>query len=214
MSDNAIPTIGATADGDAARTVDSVTAPKGFAPSEDDPSIWRMSLRTTKHSVPFALNHLVGHHLAGSVLLPPMLRVAVLRALGTRFARPVSVHRASWLHVTVDSPRNLSVGRWATVAMGCYFEGEGDVSLGDESGFGPQVTVITSAHLRRGDGYIDRQATYLPVTVGQGAWVGAGGILLPGVTLGDGVTVAAGSVVSKDCIEPGIYGGSPARRLK
>jgi len=44
-------------------------------------------------------------------------------------------------------------------------------------------------------------------------WLGAGSILTPGVRLGDGVTLAAGAVVTQNLTDPGVYAGVPARRL-
>jgi maltose O-acetyltransferase len=187
---------------------------KGFAPSTPDRSFWRMALLTTKDAAPFMWRHAVGHGIAGSSLLPPILRVAVLRSLGVRIARPLLLYRVAWLHVVVDSPRHLSVGRSVSVSMGCFFEGDGDISLGDDCVLGPRVSLITSAHLRGTDGYVERNPTYLPVTVGRASWLGAGCMVMPGVTIGDDVTVAAGAVVTRNCIEPGVYAGVPARRIR
>jgi maltose O-acetyltransferase len=173
-----------------------------------------MALLTTRDWLPFMWRHAVGHGLGGSSLLPPILRVAVLRGLGVRIARPLLLYRVAWLHVVVDSPRHLTVGRSVSVSMGCFFEGDGDITLGDDCVLGPQVSVITSAHMRDRDGRVERNPTYLPVVVGRASWLGAGCMVMPGVTIGDDVTVAAGAVVSRDCIEPGVYGGVPARRIR
>ncbi len=50
------------------------------------------------------------------------------------------------------------------------------------------------------------------VTIGNDCYIGAGAILLPGVKLVDKVIIGAGSVVTKDCLEPGTYIGSPAKK--
>lgn len=52
------------------------------------------------------------------------------------------------------------------------------------------------------------------ITVRQGAWIGAAAIILPGVTIGEKVVIAAGAVVSSDALEPGVYAGVPARKIK
>jgi len=52
------------------------------------------------------------------------------------------------------------------------------------------------------------------VTIGSNCYISAGAILLPGVVIGDNVVVGAGSVVTKDCIEPGLYLGIPAKKVE
>ncbi|MFP7761491.1 acyltransferase [Marisediminicola sp. LYQ85] len=65
---------------------------------------------------------------------------------------------------------------------------------------------------RAGNGEVLR----LPVTIGDGAWVGARAIILPGVTIGSGCVIAAGSIVRADCAPNTMWAGIPAalkRRL-
>lgn len=50
--------------------------------------------------------------------------------------------------------------------------------------------------------------------VGKGVWVGWNSVILDGVEIGDGVIVAAGSIVTKELAEYGVYGGNPATLLK
>lgn len=54
----------------------------------------------------------------------------------------------------------------------------------------------------------------LPIAVGDYAWIGAGAIILPGVTIGEGAVVAAGAVVTKDVAPRMIVAGNPARVLR
>ena len=56
--------------------------------------------------------------------------------------------------------------------------------------------------------------TSQPVTVGNRCWIGGGAILLPGVTIGDGTTVGAGSVVTKSLPPRSIAAGNPCRILR
>lgn len=53
-----------------------------------------------------------------------------------------------------------------------------------------------------------------PIIVGDGCWIGANSLIMPGVTIGSGVVIAAGSVVTKDCEKDCLYGGIPARKIK
>ena len=53
-----------------------------------------------------------------------------------------------------------------------------------------------------------------PIHIGQNVWIGAGAIILPGVTIGDNSVIAAGSVVTKDVPENSVFGGNPAKFMK
>lgn len=52
------------------------------------------------------------------------------------------------------------------------------------------------------------------ITVGDGTWIGANVTILPGVNIGSGVIIAAGSVVVYDCEDNSIYAGNPAKLIK
>ena len=51
-------------------------------------------------------------------------------------------------------------------------------------------------------------------TIGDGVWIGARAIILPGVTIGEGAVVAAGAVVTKDVDPWAVVGGNPAKFIK
>ncbi|WP_425453518.1 acyltransferase [Companilactobacillus furfuricola] len=53
-----------------------------------------------------------------------------------------------------------------------------------------------------------------PITIREGAWIGAKAILLPGVTIGEHAIVGAGAVVTKDVESYAVVGGNPAKLIK
>ena len=61
---------------------------------------------------------------------------------------------------------------------------------------------------------IGRSDLAATVTIGHPVWVGAGAVILPGVSIGDGAVVAAGSVVTRDVAPLTIVAGNPARFIK
>ncbi len=88
------------------------------------------------------------------------------------------------------------------------------IYVGDFTMFGPNVTVATAGHpiLPK-----LRQELYqynAPVHIGRCCWIGAGAIILPGVTIGDNVVVGAGSVVTKDLPSNVVAVGNPCRVLR
>ena len=89
-----------------------------------------------------------------------------------------------------------------------------DIFVGDNVMFGPNVIIATAGHpvdppLR------EKVAQFnIPVRIGKNVWIGAGAIVLPGVTIGDHSVIGAGSVVTKD-IPPNVGAvGNPCRVLR
>ena len=88
------------------------------------------------------------------------------------------------------------------------------IYVGDGTMFGPNVTVATAGHsiepeLRK-KGYQYNK----PVHIGKNCWIGAGAIILPGITIGDDVVIGAGSVVTKDLPSGVVAAGNPCRIRK
>ncbi len=88
------------------------------------------------------------------------------------------------------------------------------IYVGDYTMFGPNVTVATAGHPilpeLREKGY----QYNAPVQIGKNCWIGAGAIILPGITIGDNVVVGAGSVVTKDLPSNVVAVGNPCRILR
>ena len=88
------------------------------------------------------------------------------------------------------------------------------IYVGDYTMFAPNVTVATAAHPilpeLREKGYQYNAAIH----IGKNCWIGAGAIILPGVTIGDNTVVGAGSVVTKDLPANVVAVGNPCRVLR
>ena len=88
------------------------------------------------------------------------------------------------------------------------------IYVGDYTMLAPNVILATAGHPLLG---ALRQRNYqynMPVRIGRNCWLGAGVIVLPGVTIGDNTVVGAGSVVTKDLPANVLAVGSPARVLR
>lgn len=89
-----------------------------------------------------------------------------------------------------------------------------DIFIGDSVLFGPNVTLVTAGHpvepeLRR------RVFQYnVPVHIGKNVWIGAGVIVLPGVTIGENSVIGAGAVVTKDVPADVVAFGNPCRVVR
>ena len=112
----------------------------------------------------------------------------------------------------------MTIGKGCWIGAGCFFHSAGGIKIGKNVGFGPGVKILTSEH--RGDmscpGVMETELTFSPVVIGDGADIGAGSIILPGVEIWEGAIVGAGSVVTKNTIirKYQIWAGNPCRYLK
>ena len=109
----------------------------------------------------------------------------------------------------------MVIGDGCWIGQRCFFHSAGGIFIGQHVGIAPYVKIITSAH--RLD-QIDRailhsDIQFAAVRIEDGADVGVGATLLPGVTIGAGAQVAAGAVVIHDVPALAIVAGVPARLL-
>lgn len=89
-----------------------------------------------------------------------------------------------------------------------------DIYVGDSVMFGPNVSVAVAGHpidpdLRRKVAQFN-----IPVRIGNNVWIGAGAVILPGVTIGDNSVIGAGSIVTKDIPANVVAVGNPCRVLR
>lgn len=88
------------------------------------------------------------------------------------------------------------------------------IYVGDYTMFGPNVTIATAAHPILPEMRMPVTQYNLPVHIGKNCWIGAGAIILPGVTIGDNSVIGAGSVVTKDIPANVVAVGNPCKVLR
>lgn len=96
----------------------------------------------------------------------------------------------------------------------CVILDAAEVRIGDNCMLAPMVGIYTATHPLDPAARNSGREYAKPITIGHNAWLGAGCIICPGVTLGDNVVVAAGAVVTKSFGDNVVLGGNPARILK
>lgn len=89
-----------------------------------------------------------------------------------------------------------------------------DTSLGRNVNVGPYVKFVTDSHEIASSERRAGTPLFKPITVGDGAWIGAGALILGGVSIGSGSIVGAGSVVVKDVPPNCVYAGNPAKFIR
>lgn len=104
------------------------------------------------------------------------------------------------------------VGKGVFINFGCTFLDQGGITIEDDVFIAPDVKILTEGHPEEPA----RRHTLVvaPIHIGRNVWIGAGAMILPGVTIGENAIIAAGAVVNKDVAPNMIVGGVPARELR
>lgn len=111
-----------------------------------------------------------------------------------------------------DFGPHIFIGEHVYVNQDVMFVDLGGIYLGDGALIGPRATLITVNHLEDSARRRDVQAQ--AVHIEKNAWVGAGALILPGVTVGENAIVGAGAVVTKDVPANAVVVGTPAKVLR
>jgi maltose O-acetyltransferase len=161
------------------------------------------------------------------------LRGRVLRLRGASVGQKCTI----WPRFMADKPWCLSLGRYVSIEDSVYlkivcdeaslmladfvfigrnseFDVMQSVSVGAHTVIAPGCFITDHNHQTAANLRIDQQpCRAIPVRIGQDVWLGAGAMILPGVTIGDGAVVAAGAVVTHDVHAGSIVAGVPARPI-
>jgi len=111
---------------------------------------------------------------------------------------------------------HLEIGDGSWIGAFSFLHGAGGLRIGRAVGIGPGVRILTSQH---DPGTADLPVLhaplrFAPVVIDDGADLGAGAIVLPGVTIGKGAVVGAGAVVTRDVEDRAVVAGNPARPVR
>ena len=112
--------------------------------------------------------------------------------------------------LTAVLPKNVTIGSGCTIMDGCVMMGAGGITIENNVLIGAQVKLISNNH----DIYDRPVLTVKPVLIKEGAWIGAGVSILPGVTVGKYAVVGTNSVVTKDIPDYAVAVGIPAKIIK
>lgn len=88
------------------------------------------------------------------------------------------------------------------------------IYVGDATMFGPNVTIATAGHPILPELREQAYQYNMPVRIGKNCWLGAGVIVMPGVTIGDNTVIKAGSIVTKDIPANVVAVGNPCRVMR
>lgn len=110
--------------------------------------------------------------------------------------------------------KNVHFGKCIYANFNLTLVDDTHIYVGDFTMFGPNVTVATAGHPILPE---LREQVYqynFPVHIGRNFWIGAGAVIVPGVSIGDNTVIGAGSVVTKDIPSDVVAVGNPCRVLR
>lgn len=141
-------------------------------------------------------------------LMPPFVRVIIFKFFFASFGRSVLFDYGSY----VRYPWKVKIGSNVTVNRKCNFypaivSDSGSITIENGATIGPQCTFFAAGHDYTS---LDLADTSGPITVCKDVWIGGGSTVLPGVTIGQGAVIGAGSVVTKSIPPFSVAVGVPA----
>ncbi|HYJ07983.1 MAG TPA: acyltransferase [Polyangiaceae bacterium] len=178
---------------------------------------WQRLLTALRNEVVGIHPRLHAYNLAAG-LLPPRasgkLRARLLRAAGFQVGEGSEINGA----LKVTGPRGLiqrlQIGNGCVLEPDCVLEVSDRLTIGNNVTLEPGVMILTSTHELDFPHHRAGKLILNPVTIGDGAWLRARCIILPGANIGAGAIVEAGAVVNKS-VEPNTrVGGIPAIKLE
>ena len=108
--------------------------------------------------------------------------------------------------------RHTRIGKNVFINHDCSFLDLGGITIEDDVQIGPKVSLITENHPL--DPSTRKSLDLKSILIKRNAWIGAGAIILPGITIGENSVVAAGAVVNKDVPANTVVGGVPAKVIR
>lgn len=139
------------------------------------------------------------------------IREAITRNIFKKAGYTFNINRGAYF----GNGANLSIGVNSSIGRNCQLAN--DVTIGEDVMMAPEVIIFSVGHetsdielpMR-----LQGNSLAKPVTVGNDVWIGQRAIILPGIKIGNGAIIAAGSVVTKDVPDYAVVGGNPARVIK
>lgn len=195
-----------------ATTTSSPTRPQAVAPGSASSTASKAKLRQGLRRLfigvlKYTTNHIVAHIPSWTIR-----HFWYSRVLGVELAEHAGVHMGCYLYFNGPGSirrTRVQVGQNSRINRDCHLDLRGGLTIGANVSLSAAVAVLTSAGMSNSsrDGEVRR------VTIEDNAWIGVRAIIMPGVTVGRGAVVGAGAIVMRDVPPFAIVFGSPARAV-
>lgn len=126
----------------------------------------------------------------------------------------VKLYGFNFLHAGTSG--YIRIGKNTHIDVKSVLYGQGGLSIGEYCAIASGVIIYSQSNQYQampGERIIDQPVKYAPVEIGSDVWIGAGAIILPGVTIGDCAVIGAGAVVTTDVKKGEVVAGIPARAV-
>ena len=134
-------------------------------------------------------------------------KIAVLRLFGARIGKGLVLKN----NVVIKSPWNITIGDNCWIGEGCWIDNIDKVCIEDNVCISQGALLLTGNHDYTKPSMPYRNA---PITLKSGVWIGAQGVVCPGVTAENNSILTVGSVATKNMEANGIYQGNPAKMVR
>lgn len=140
--------------------------------------------------------------------LSSRLKCVLMRWRGAKVGRNIKIWRDVW----IDDYRKLVIGDNVSIGKSAMLQCIGRIHIGNNVMIAHGSQLVSAGHHipQAGEAMRYSGLDIAPIIIEDDAWIGAGAIILPGVTIGAGAVVAAGAVVTKTVDPNTIVGGIPA----
>jgi acetyltransferase-like isoleucine patch superfamily enzyme len=126
----------------------------------------------------------------------------------------LTVGKSTVLSSVYVGGRRLTIGDGCFVNRRCLFDASAEIVLEDNVFLSYGVSLLTATHAIGASKHRAAVVQGRPIRIGRGSWLGANVTVLPGVTIAPGCVIAAAATVVRDTERDGLYGGTPAARIR
>lgn len=147
----------------------------------------------------------IGNYFVNKIPVYSIRHFYYKKLLRIKLGKGSSIHLNCFLY-----GNNIEIKNNSTINRGCFLDGRGRIIIGNNVSISPSVFIVTDDHLVNSKNFAGRSRF---VYIDDYVWVGIKATILPGVRVGEGAVIAAGSVVTKDVDPYTIVGGMPAKKL-
>lgn len=119
-----------------------------------------------------------------------------------------------WSPACIYGREHIILGEEVVISAFVQIWGFGGLEIGDRTMIGSNCVVTTLGHDYNMKDMKNAAPIAKKITIGNDVWIGSSAIILPGIRIGDGAVIGAGSVVTKDVPEKAIVVGNPAKIVK
>lgn len=153
-----------------------------------------------------AINFIIGNVIINKIPIRSF-RKLYYRLMGASIGKNSVIYR----RVETLEPKKLQIGNNSSVGWFSLLDCRGGIKIGDNVTVASYCKLVTGSHNINDPKFT---ASFLPIEIGDYAWIGTGAIILQNVKIGKGAVVCAGAVVTKDVPDFTVAGGVPARYIK